>query len=176
MGSRLSATSRLSLTPDVGLKYMRSISLILLLTCLWTSGCSTALPEQERLRLSELLVEEHISDFYSSFPRFKTNQNVYVAIGLTPDRKWIPPSADLIKRIQKQGISVASIQEADTQSIPITRGVIFFSDIEWNSTHNRYDWTTGRATSPDNRLSGSSGYLTRGIYKWNPQYTGGWTQ
>ena len=155
---------------------MRLLSLILLLTCFWTSGCSTTLPEQERLRLSELLVERHVGDFYSSFPQFKTNQNAYVAIGLTPDNKWIPPSTDLIRRIQKKGITVASIREADIQSIPITGGVIFFADIEWNSTQNRYEWTTGRAISPEIRLNGSYGYLTRGVFRWIPQYTGGWTQ
>ena len=155
---------------------MRSISLILLLACIWTSGCSTALPEQERLRLSELLVEEHISDFYSLLPRFKTNQNAYVAIGLTPDNKWIPPPTDLVRRIQSQGITASSIQEADNQSIADAGGVIFFADIEWNSTHNRYEWTTGRAISPEIRLNGSYGYLTRGVFRWIPQYTGGWTQ
>ena len=160
---------------DVGLKYMRPLSIILILLCSWTCGCTTVLSEKERTRLSEVLVEDNICEFFSSFPQFKTNQHIYVAIDLTPDRKWIPPSSNLINRIQERGIKAVSIEEADGMDVLGSGGAIFFSQIEWNQEKKVYEWHAGRALRPDRWLSGGSGEIYKGFGKWKIKYKGGWT-
>lgn len=166
---------RRPLNRDVGLKYMRPLSIILILLCSWTCGCTTVLPEKERTRLSEVLVEDHIQMFLTSFPQFKTNQHMYVAIGLTPDRKWIPPSSNLIRRLQKQGFAALSVEEADGMDVLGSGGCIFFSQIEWNQEKGVYEWYSGRALRPDMRINGSFGYIYKGFGKWKFKSKGGWT-
>ncbi len=153
---------------------MRPLKIILILLCLWTCGCSTVLPEKERTRLSEVLVEDSIFEFFSAFPQFKTNQHIYVAIGLTPDSKWIPPSSNLIRRIQEQGIKGASIEESDGMDVLGSGGCIFFSQIKWNQEKGVYEWHAGRALRPDMWISGSSGEIYKGFGKWKIKSKGGW--
>ena len=159
------------LNRDVGLKYMRPLTIIFILLCLWTCGCTTVLSEKERSRLSEVLVEDHMQMFLTAFPQFKTNQNMYVAIGLTPDRKWIPPSSNLIRRLQKQGFAAVSVKGVDDEDISSSRGCVFYSNIKWDTKEKRYEWESGRAISPDNFIDGClSGYLERIFFKWRIRY------
>ena len=109
--------------------------------------------------------------FLTAFPQFKTNQNMYVAIGLTPDRKWIPPSSNLIRRLQKQGFAAVSVKGVDDEDISSSRGCVFYSNIKWDTKEKRYEWESGRAISPDNFIDGClSGYLERIFFKWRIRY------
>ena len=98
-----------------------------------------------------------------------------MAIGLTPDRKWIPPSSNLISRLQKQGIAVLNVEEADGMDVLGSGGCIFFSQIEWNQEKGVYEWHSGRALRPDMRINGSYGVIYKGFGKWKSKYKGGWT-
>ena len=163
------------LNRDVGQRnIMRPLTTIFILLCLWTCGCTTVLHDKERIRLSEVLVEDEIHKFLRIFPQFKTNQNMYVAIGLTPDRKWIPPSTNLIRRLHKQGIAVVSVKGVDDLDISSSSGCVFFSNIKWDTKDKRYEWESGRAISPENFLNGSSGYLERIFFKWRIRFSSGW--